>query len=154
MIRNLTKEEYEAEKRRIIGLMFNPYNNKSGDEYVASEQVSKDKIKNRIDFQLYKNLIPNGADIQSDVYQDLFENLLKLNEKNTAKFVNDYYSNPNSVFWFSFYLLKIKSFSIDKKYPDKPNSSAKKMMHTSSFSYQNSEIKTQADLDFEGFDDG
>lgn len=134
--------------------MFNPYSSSNGDEYIANEQVSNDKIKNRLDFQLYKNYIPNGADFQSDIYQDLFENLLKINQSNTKKFVDGYYQNPNSVYHFAFYLLKIKGFSVDKKYPEKPNSNAKKMMFGSSFNYLNSEIKTQADLDFDGFDDG
>ncbi|RZJ82582.1 MAG: hypothetical protein EOO47_00090 [Flavobacterium sp.] len=154
MIRNLTKEEYHNEKIRIITLMFSPYSDKNGDEYIATQQVSKDKIKNRLDFQLYKNFIPNGADFQSDIYQDLFENLLKINEKNTKKFVDGYYQNPNSVYHFAFYLLKIKGFSIDKNYPNKPNSTAKKMMFGSSFNPFNSEIKIKGSDDFEYFNDG
>lgn len=154
MIRNLTAEEYKKEKIRLIKVHFSPYNNRNGDEYIVNEQISKDKIKNRIDFQMYKNLIPNDSQIGEDVYQDLFENLLKLNEKNTKKLVDSYYQNPNSFLHFCYYLIKIKNFSVDKKYPNKPNSSAKKMMFGSSFNYLNSEIKSQADLDFDGFDDG
>lgn len=154
MIRNLTAEEYEKEKRRIIELMFNPYSAANGDEYIATQQVSTDKIKNRLDFQLYKNFIPNGADFQSDIYQDLFLELLKINEKNTKKFVDGYYQNPNSVYYFAYYLLKIKGFSVDKNNVDRPNSIAKKMVFASSFNPLNSEVKTQAETDFEGYDDG
>lgn len=120
--------------------MFNPPSNRNGDEYIATQQVATDKIKNRLDFQLYKNFIPSGADFQSDIYQDLFENLLKINEKNTKKFVDGYYQNPNSVYHFAFYLLKIKGFSIDKNYPNKPNSNAKKMMFASSFAQKNEQF--------------
>jgi hypothetical protein len=146
VLRNLTKEEYESEKRRIVELMFNPYSSQNGDEYIGGQQVSKDKLKNRVDYQMYKNFVPNGSDIQSDIYQEVFLSLLTINEKNTKKFVDGYYQNPNSVYHFAYTLTKYK-FSVDKNYPTKPNSIGKKLMYGSSFDQFNSEISYQTDED-------
>lgn len=155
MIRNLTPEQYEAEKIRILTFLYNPYNAKNGDEYIATEQVSRDKIKNRISFQLYKNRITDGALIQEDVYQELFLELLKINEKNTKKLVDLYHQKGvNQVYIFCYYLIKVKFFSVNNAYPTKPSSLAKKMVYASSFNPLNSEVKTQAETDFEGYDDG
>jgi hypothetical protein len=147
LIRNLTPEEYESEKIRIITLMFDPYSSNNADEYIAGQQVSKDKIKNRIDYQMYKNYIKKGADIESDVLQDLFENLLKINQKNTKRFVDDYYQNPNTAYYFAYSILVRKGFSVDKNYPTKPISTAKKILHTSSLNPFNRPLNYQTEED-------
>lgn len=134
--------------------MFEPYSNKNGDEYTTGQPVSRDKIKNRIDFQILKNYVPRGADIQSDIYQNLFINLLTINEKNTKKLVDEYYQNPNSAYHFAFYLLRIKAFGVDKKYPNKPSSDGKKMMYASSFNIFNSEVSYLTDEDVVEDEDG
>jgi hypothetical protein len=157
VIRNLTKEEYDSEKIRIITLMYNPFSPANGDEYIAGQQVAKDKLKNRIDYQLFQNFVPSGADLQQDVYQMVFENLLKMNEKQSKRFVDGYYKNPNSVWYFAFYLLKIKGFAVDPNYPDRPSHSlAKSIMYASSFNQFNSEFsyKSEEDDEIEYINDG
>lgn len=134
MIRNLTPEEYEQEKRRILTAIYNPYNSNNGDEYIPNQQVAKDKIQNRIDFQMLRNYIPTGSKIQEDVYQLTFENLLKLNAKNTKTFVDKYYKNPESALYFAYFLLKIKGFAIHPQNPlNHKHSLAKSIVYASGF---------------------
>lgn len=135
--------------------MYNPYQGQNGDEYISGQQVSKDKLKNRVDFQLYRNFVPNGSDIQSDIYQEVIVSLLTANQDNTKKFVDKYYQNPNSAYYFAFFLLKQK-FGVDKNYPTKPSSIGKKLMYSSSFNPFNSQVSYQTDHDTEAniIDDG
>lgn len=148
MIRNLTPEEYESEKRRIIELMFNPYNSNNSDEFIVHQQVAKDAIQNRIDWQMQRNNIQQGTKINEDVYQFTFENLLRINQKATKKFVDEYYKNPNSVYWFSYTILKRKGFAVHPDNPDNPNHSlAKKMLFGSSFNKMNFEVSFNEDND-------
>jgi hypothetical protein len=146
LIRNLTPEEYESEKRRIIELMFNPYNSNNSDEYISHQQVAEDAIQNRIDWQMQRNNIVQGTKINEDVYQFTFENLLKINKKATKKFVDGYYKNPNSVYWFSFLILKRKGFAIHPDNPDNPNHSlSKNILFTSSFKKNSVEVSFNED---------
>ncbi len=141
MIRNLTPEEYENEKRRILTAIYNPYNSNNSDEYIPNQQVAKDNIQNRIDFQMLRNYIPTGSKIQEDVYQLTFENLLKLNPKNTKLFVDKYYKNPDSAFHFAYFLLKIKGFAIHPNNPlNHKHSLAKSIVYASGFIAMNKQV--------------
>jgi hypothetical protein len=151
LIRNLTTEEYQNEKLRIIELMFSPYSSKNSDEHISGQQVAKDKIQNRIDFQMIQNRINKESAIQEDVYMFTFEQLLKLNERNSKKFVDGYYKNPDSVYHFAYYLLKIKGFAVNPKRPLYPKQSlAKSIVYGSAFNQQNISVCISEDVNTEG----